>query len=72
MKTTLRRVAPELYRTNAVKTFWHDGLFGQIRRRGRKWEAEIRRATGEMLRPAGSWRTRKDAHKEINSILDSI
>lgn len=72
MQTTLRKVAPELYRTNAVKTFWHEGLFGQIRRRGRKWEAEIRRANGDTLRPAGMWRTRKEAHEEINHILSAI
>jgi hypothetical protein len=49
-----------------------DGLayFGQIKRVGREWHAEIRRGgDGELMRYAGIWSTKRDAVEECASIL---
>lgn len=44
--------------------------FGQVRKNG-KWRAEIRDVgTGDFIRPAGIWDTRRDAVEEIESILE--
>lgn len=48
----------------------YSDLFGQIKREGRDWLAEIRYcSTGRISRYAGIWNTRKDAEEEIEHIL---
>lgn len=45
-------------------------MFGQIRKNGRKWHAEIRHTdTGDLIRYAGIWDTLKEATEEIHHIL---
>lgn len=46
------------------------GRFGQIKRVGRKWHAEIRRDDGSMLRHAGIWSTLAEAVEEIQALRD--
>ena len=43
--------------------------FGQIKKSGREWNAEVRKTeTGELVRFAGIWSSRKDAVEELLSI----
>jgi hypothetical protein len=45
-------------------------LFGQYKKEGREWHAEIRNTkTGDLLKYAGIWNRRRDAEEEIQSIL---
>jgi|DEB0MinimDraft_3_1074331.scaffolds.fasta_scaffold245806_1 hypothetical protein len=45
--------------------------FGQIRKQGREWHAEIRNMqTGDLVRYAGIWSTKRDAVDECLFILD--
>jgi len=47
-------------------------LFGQVRRCGRAWHAEIREcASGALIQFAGIWTTRREAAHEVRSILDA-
>jgi hypothetical protein len=47
--------------------------FGQIKRDGREWHAEIRDSeSGSLIRVAGIWRTRSDAIDEVEFILSRI
>jgi hypothetical protein len=47
--------------------------FGQIHKRGRHWHGEIRKTdTGELVRPAGIWDTRRGARDEIDYHLRSV
>lgn len=44
--------------------------FGQIRKNGRQWHAEIRDTeSGALIRFAGVWHTRRDAVEEVESLL---
>ena len=45
------------------------GDFGQVKKVGRKWHAEIRSNAGDILQYAGIWNTRKDAREEVEFIL---
>lgn len=49
-----------------------NGFFGQIKKNGRKWVAEIRRENGDLVRYAGIWRTLADAEEECRFILESM
>ncbi|HEX6957578.1 MAG TPA: hypothetical protein VF194_06280 [Ferrovibrio sp.] len=45
-------------------------LFGQIKRQGREWHAEIRRTDdGALVRHAGIWGRKADAIDEVEFIL---
>lgn len=45
--------------------------FGQIKREGRRWTAEIRESqTGALVRFAGIWATKRDAVEECEHILE--
>ena len=66
MTTQIKKHYPGCYRVSNGSD-----AFGQIRKDGRKWNAEIRKTeTGEMMRFAGIWGTRKDAVEEIEHILE--
>lgn len=56
--------APGFYRVS-------DGVvFGQIRKVGREWHAEIRRSeTGAQIRLAGVWNTLTEATEECLSLM---
>ena len=46
-------------------------IFGQIKRSGRKWNAEIRyTATGELKHFAGIWSTKREAVQESLSYIE--
>jgi hypothetical protein len=46
-------------------------IFGQIKKDGRKWTAEIRYSeSGDIRQYAGIWNTKKDAIEEVVSIID--
>lgn len=56
------------YRTETV-----NGKFGQIKKVNLKWVAEIRSSdTGNLLRFAGVWSSRKDAVEEVEHILNQL
>lgn len=61
----LKKHYPGCYRTETVH-----GRFGQIKRDGREWKAEIRSRSGDLERYAGIWGTRKDAVDEVEHILE--
>lgn len=45
-------------------------IFGQIKKFGRKWRAEIRNTdTGNLVREAGIWPTLNDARDEVEWII---
>ena len=44
-------------------------LFGQIKKVGREWHAEIRYVDGTLKQYAGIWSTRKDAIEEVDFTL---
>lgn len=61
----IKKHYPGCYRVSCDKQ-----AFGQIKKEGREWNAEIRSTTtGTILRFAGIWNTRKDAVEEVQSIL---
>lgn len=44
--------------------------FGQVKKNGRQWFAEIRKASDcDLIQYAGIWRTKKDAIEEVESIV---
>ena len=46
-------------------------FFGQIRRVGREWHAEMRESvSGDLIRFAGIWKTRRDAEEEVRYLLE--
>ena len=46
-------------------------IFGQIKKDGRKWTAEIRYSeSGDIKRYAGIWSTKKDAIEEVVGIIE--
>ena len=46
-------------------------IFGQIKKDGRKWIAEIRYSeSGDIKRYAGIWDTKKDAIEEVVTIIE--
>ena len=65
-KMKIKEHGPEIWRVSN-----DSDAFGQIFRRGpRKWEAEIRRTeTGEMIRPAGIWATKREAIQECVDLI---
>ncbi len=59
------------FRSDSVTN--HHGVrhFGQIKKDGRNWDAEIRNSeTGKIDRFAGIWTSKKDAVEEIKFILN--
>jgi len=45
-------------------------FFGQVKREGRTWVAEIRETnSGDLMRYAGIWSSKRDAVEECESIL---
>jgi hypothetical protein len=64
MNKTLRVHVPGIYRVTLS-----GDRFGQIKRDGREWIAEVRDTnTGTLMRFAGLWKTRKDAFEELVTI----
>ena len=48
----------------------NESRFGQIKREGREWHAEIRdKQSGQIIRYAGIWSTKRDAVEECCDIL---
>ena len=65
---SVRNHGPRCYRVSC-----NGDRFGQIRKHGREWHAEIRDTeSGSLIRFAGVWRTRRDATEEIESILSRV
>jgi len=59
-----------MHRTGVYRLSNGGDRFGQVRRVGREWHAEIRETeTGTLVRFAGIWRTRRDAVEEIQHVL---
>lgn len=60
---------PGCYRTRREDSY----AFGQARRAGREWEAEIRhRDTGDLIRFAGTWASKAQAMQELQHILNDV
>lgn len=65
MTTTLKKHGNG-YRVSANKS-----VFGQIKKNGHMWEAEIRETkTGDLVRFAGIWKTLADAKDECDHIIE--
>ena len=48
-------------------------IFGQIKKVKRTWQAEVRNTkTGQLIRYAGLWNTRREAIEELNHINKQI
>jgi len=49
----------------------NSALFGQIKKKGREWHAEIRRTNnGALVRFAGIWKRKVDAVEECEYIIE--
>lgn len=60
-----KRFAPGIYRVRDGGT-----VFGQVRKHGRMWIAEIRKVeTGAMVCPAGIWASLADAAEECAHLM---
>lgn len=58
---------PQVYR---IKIKSNKDEFGQVSKNLGKWEGEIKRkSSGETIRFAGIWKSKKDAIEEVVSIL---
>lgn len=65
---SVKRHGPRCYRVSC-----NGACFGQIKRDGREWHAEIRDTeSGHLVRFAGVWRTRCDAIEEVEFILSRV
>ena len=63
MQATIRKHYPGCYRLSPPT----DEEFGQVKRHGREWHAEIRFSNGDLKRYAGIWNTRRETVEEILS-----
>lgn len=65
---SVKRHGPRCYRVSG-----NGDRFGQIKRDGREWHAEIRDTeSGSLVRFAGIWNTRRDAIEEVEFILSRV
>lgn len=66
MACTVVRHGPGIYRVR-LEGSW---AFGQIKKDGKLWNAEIRESiTGDLRRMAGVWTTQRDAVEECERLL---
>jgi hypothetical protein len=62
----LRKIYAGCYRYSSTLSF----AFGHIRRNGALWQADIRNSeTGDLIRCAGLWATRREAQDEVRDLL---